>query len=349
MNRHAIVLALFAAATFGAGVPLAKALLGSIDPWVLAGLLYLGAGGGLVAFRAARGTRAEAPLRRGDVPRLLVVVVAGGVLGPLLLVSGLARTDAATASLALNLEAIATMAIAWLVLKEPVDRRLLLGALAIVVGAVTLAWMGPGTLDAGALLVGAACVCWGIDNTVSRQLGHADPVAIATVKGLVAGSANLALGWGSGAALPGAGSATLGLAVGAVAYGASLVLYLRAMRDLGAARTAAYFSAAPFVGAAIAVVALAEPVTLRLLAAGVLMGIGLWLHATERHEHPHRHPALDHEHRHVHDEHHRHAHESDDPPGEPHSHRHRHEPLTHHHPHSPDLHHRHGHDRERST
>jgi len=349
MNRHAIVLALLAAATFGAGVPLAKALLGAVDPWMLAGLLYLGAGAGLVLFRAVRGTRVETPLRRSDLPRLLVVVIAGGLLGPLLLMSGLARTDAATASLVLNVEAIATMAIAWLVLKEPVDRRLLIGALAIIGGAVTLAWTGPGTLDAGALLVGAACLCWGVDNTVSRQLGHADPVAVATVKGLVAGAANLALGWGAGAALPAPGVAVLGLAVGAVAYGASLVLYLRAMRDLGAARTAAYFSAAPFVGAAIAVVALGEPVTGRLVAAGVLMGIGLWLHVTEHHEHPHHHPGLEHEHGHVHDEHHRHVHAADDPPGEPHSHPHRHEPLTHMHPHAPDLHHRHDHGGARST
>jgi drug/metabolite transporter (DMT)-like permease len=349
MNRHAIVLALLSAVAFGAGVPLAKALLGSVDPWMLAGLLYLGAGAGLVLFRAVRGARVETPLRRSDLPRLIVVVLAGGLLGPLLLMTGLARTDAATASLALNVEAIATMAIAWLVLKEPVDRRLLVGALAIVAGAMTLAWTGPGTLDAGALLVGAACLCWGVDNTVSRQLAHADPVAVASVKGLVAGAANLALGWGAGAALPAAGIAVLGLMVGVVAYGASLVLYLRAMRDLGAARTAAYFSAAPFVGAAIAVLALGEPITWRLVAAAVLMGIGLWLHATEHHEHPHQHSALDHEHPHVHDEHHRHAHAGDDPPGEPHSHRHHHEALTHEHPHTPDLHHRHGHDNERST
>jgi ABC-type nickel/cobalt efflux system permease component RcnA len=125
----------------------------------------------------------------------------------------------------------------------------------------------------------------------------------------------------------------------------SLVLYLRAMRELGAARTAAYFGLAPFAGAAIAVVAFGDPLTPRLAAAGALMAFGVWLHVTERHDHEHHHLALEHEHRHIHDEHHGHAHALEHPAGEPHSHRHRHEPMTHQHPHAPDIHHRHGHDR----
>jgi len=345
MNRRAIAFALLAALTFGAGAPLAKALLGSVDPWILAGLLYFGAGLGLSAFRGVRPNGGEAPLRGTDVPRLAVVIVVGGVLAPLLLLSGLARTDAATASLTLNVEAIATMAIAWLAYREPVDRRLLAGAAAIVAGAGVLAWTGPARLDVGAILVAAACLCWGIDNNVSRQLAHADPVALATVKGLAAGPVSLALGLTSGASLPAPTAIALGLGLGVVAYGASLVLYLRAMRDLGTARTAAYFGVAPFAGAAIAVMAFGEPVSVRLAAAGVLMAVGVWLHLTERHDHEHDHAALEHEHRHAHDEHHRHDHAQGDPAGEPHSHRHRHLPMTHRHPHAPDLHHRHGHDR----
>ena len=344
MNRRAIALALLAAFTFGAAAPLAKDLLGSVDPWILAGLLYLGAGAGLGMWRLARPATGEAPVRRADLPRLGIVVLAGGVAGPLLLMSGLARTDAATASLTLNVEAIATMAIAWIVYREPVDRRLLAGAAAIAAGAGILAWAGPVRLDVGALLIAAACVCWGIDNNVSRQLVHADPVALATVKALTAGAVNLGLGLAAGGALPAATTAGLGLLLGLVAYGASLALYLRAMRDLGTARTAAYFGLAPFAGAAIAVVAYGEPLTLRLVAAGALMAVGAWLHFTERHEHSHDHPLLEHEHRHVHDEHHRHEHGPGDPDGEPHSHRHRHLPLTHRHPHAPDLHHRHGHE-----
>ncbi|HEY8242490.1 MAG TPA: EamA family transporter [Casimicrobiaceae bacterium] len=345
MNRQAIVLALIAALAFGAGAPIAKALLGAADPWVLAGLLYLGAGVGLGAIRLARPNSGEAPLRRADVPRLSVVIVAGGVLGPLLLMSGLARTNAAAASLTLNVEAIATMAIAWLAYREPVDRRLLLGAAAIVAGAVVLAWTGPARLDVGTLLVAGACLCWGVDNNVSRQLAHADPVALAAVKGLAAGSVNLALGLATGATLPAVPAIASGLLLGLIAYGMSLVLYLRAMRELGAARTAAYFGLAPFAGAAIAVVAFGDPLTPRLAAAGALMAFGVWLHVTERHDHEHHHLALEHEHRHIHDEHHGHAHALEHPAGEPHSHRHRHEPMTHQHPHAPDIHHRHGHDR----
>jgi drug/metabolite transporter (DMT)-like permease len=345
MNRRAIVLALLAALTFGAGAPIAKILIGSVDPWILAGLLYLGAGVGLGAVRLARPNAGEAPLQRADIPRLAVVVMAGGVLGPLLLMSGLARTSAAAASLTLNVEAIATMAIAWIVYREPVDRRLLLGAAAIVAGAVVLAWAGPARLDVGTLLVAGACLCWGIDNNVSRQLAHADPVAQAALKGLVAGSVNLALGLATGASLPAAPPMAAGLVLGVIAYGMSLVLYLRAMRELGTARTAAYFGLAPFAGAAIALIAFGDPLTLRLTAAGALMAFGVWLHVTERHDHEHHHPALEHEHRHNHDEHHGHAHAPEDPAGEPHSHPHRHAPMTHRHPHAPDIHHRHGHGR----
>jgi len=345
MNPRAIVLALIAALTFGAGAPVAKAMLGAVDPWILAGLLYLGAGVGLGTIRLVRSNAGEAPLRRSDLPRLGVVILAGGVLGPLLLMSGLARTSAATASLTLNVEAIATMAIAWIVYREPVDRRLLLGAAAIVAGACVLAWTGPARLDVGMLLVAGACLCWGIDNNVSRQLTHADPVALAAIKGLAAGTVNLMLGLVVGARLPAAAPMASGLLLGLIAYGMSLVLYLRAMRELGAARTSAYFGLAPFAGALIAVVAFGDPVTLRLAAAGALMAIGVWLHVTERHDHEHDHPALEHEHRHVHDEHHAHAHSPEDPAGEPHSHTHQHQPMTHRHPHAPDLHHRHGHDR----
>jgi len=345
MNPRAILLALLAALTFGASAPIAKALLGVTDAWILAGLLYLGAGVGLGMVRLARPNVGEAPLRRADLPRLAVVIIAGGVLGPLLLMSGLARTSAAAASLTLNVEAIATMGIAWIAYREPVDRRLLLGAAAIVAGAIILAWAGPARLDVGTLLVAAACLCWGIDNNVSRQLAHADPVALAAIKGLAAGGVNLVLGLATGASLPATPAVASALLLGLIGYGMSLVLYLRAMRELGAARTAAYFGLAPFAGAAIAVFAFGDPMTLRLVAAGALMAFGVWLHVTERHDHEHHHFALEHEHRHVHDDHHGHAHGPNDPSGEPHSHPHHHEPMTHRHPHAPDIHHRHGHDR----
>jgi drug/metabolite transporter (DMT)-like permease len=257
---------------------------------------------------------------------------------------GLARTDAAAASLLLNLEGLATMGIAWLVFRENVDRRLLLGALAILAGALVLSLQGGGVvLGPGALLIAAACLAWGIDNNLTRGLSAADPVQIATVKGLVAGTVNTALALALGSGLPGPAAAMAAGLVGFLGYGVSLVLFVLALRHLGTARTGAYFSLAPFVGAALAVAMLGEPLTVRLLAAGLLMGLGLYLHLAERHEHDHRHEPMEHEHAHVHDIHHRHAHADGTSPDEPHVHRHRHAPLVHRHPHYPDLHHRHDH------
>jgi drug/metabolite transporter (DMT)-like permease len=343
-----VPLALASAVLFGASTPLAKLLLGSVDPWLLAGLLYLGAGVGLALFQAARATlrlpAEEAPLRRADLPWLAAVVAAGGVVGPLLLMLGLARTDAASGALLLNLEGLATMALAWLVFRENVDRRLLLGAFAILAGAVLLSWQGRGAgLDLGALLIAGACLAWGIDNNLTRKLSSADPVQIALAKGLIAGTVNLTLAVLQGAALPDAGTALAAGLVGFLGYGVSLVLFVLALRHLGAARTGAYFALAPFIGTLLALLLFGDPLSLRLVVAGGLMALGLWLHLAERHEHNHTHESQEHEHRHRHDEHHRHAHGPNDPEGEPHTHRHRHGPLPHRHPHYPDLHHRHAH------
>lgn len=340
--------AIASAALFGASTPLAKLLLGTgIRPVLLAGLLYLGSGSGLAVvavIRRLRGAAAEAPLRRSDLPWLVPVVVFGGVAGPVLLMTGLAATPASTASLLLNLEGLATMAIAWIVFRENVDRRLLVGAAGILVGAGLLSWQGSGSgAGLGALAIAGACLAWGIDNNLTRKLSAADPLEIAAIKGLAAGSVTLALALARGSHLPDSGSAASAAIVGFFGYGVSLVLFVLALRHLGAARTSAYFSTAPFVGAVCSLLLFGEPVTLRLTAAGALMATGLYLHLTERHSHEHTHEMLKHEHRHVHDAHHQHAHAQGDPEGEPHSHPHRHEPLTHSHAHYPDLHHRHVH------
>jgi drug/metabolite transporter (DMT)-like permease len=256
---------------------------------------------------------------------------------------GLARTEAASASLLLNLEGLATMGIAWVVFRENVDRRLLLGAFAILAGAMVLSWESQAAFSRGALLIAGACLAWGIDNNLTRKLSSADPVQIAMVKGLTAGAVNLVLSLGQGAMVPDVGTILAAGVVGFLGYGVSLVLFVLGLRYLGTARTAAYFSLAPFIGAILAVILLGEPLSVRLLLAGALMGVGLWLHLVERHEHEHEHEALEHEHKHSHEDHHRHAHGPDDPSGEPHTHWHRHTPLIHKHPHYPDLHHRHGH------
>jgi drug/metabolite transporter (DMT)-like permease len=343
-------LAIGAAVLFGASTPLAKLLLREgLAPQLLAGLFYLGSGVGLsllLLLRRLMGSGAgEARLRLSDLPQLSVAVLLGGAVAPVLLMAGLARTTAASASLLLNLEGLVTMAIAWLVLRENVDRRLLVGAFAILAGAVLLSWSGGSVRpDIGAVLVAGACVAWGIDNNVTRSLARADPMQIAAVKGLVAGSANLSLALLlTHASVPSGPSLGAAAVIGFLSYGVSLVLFVLGLRNLGTARTAAYFSTAPFIGALLAVGLFSEPVTGRLLAAGVLMGVGLYLHLREEHMHAHTHEELEHEHRHVHDEHHQHSHAPSDPPGEPHSHRHRHLPLTHSHAHFPDLHHRHEH------
>jgi len=341
-----VPLALSSAVLFGTSAPFAKMLLGSTAPQLLAGLLYVGAGIGLLAVqggRAALGIQAsEASLRRHDLPWLAAIVLFGGLVGPLLLMLGLTHTTAASGSLLLNLEGLATLLIAWVVFRENVDRRLLVGAFAILAGAVVLSWNGEGVhLDAGAALIAAACLAWGIDNNLTRKLSAADPVVTATVKGLAAGSVNVALALFLGAALPSVETIAAAALLGFLGIGVSLVLFMLALRHLGAARTGAYFSLAPFIGALIAVALLREPMTIPMVAAGLLMGVGLWLHLAERHEHEHVHEAVEHDHVHVHDEHHQHHH--DGPVTEPHAHRHRHEALRHTHPHYPDLHHRHDH------
>ncbi len=346
--RAGIASALGAAVLFGMSTPAAKALLTTVDPWMTAGLLYLGAGIGLGAMRffstVIRRTPGETPLRSADLPWLAVAVAAGGVVGPVFLMFGLARTGAATASLLLNLEGLATMTIAWIIFREHVDRRLLFGAFSILAGAVLLSWQGDGgTMNEGALLVALACLAWGIDNNLTRKLSSADPMQIAMIKGIVAGSVNLGLSLTVGAALPGLSDIVAVGIVGFLGYGVSLALFVTALRHLGTARTGAYFSFAPFVGAILGIAFLGEPVTWMLVAAGLLMAGGIYLHLAERHIHEHLHETLEHEHGHVHDEHHQHPHATSETADERHSHQHRHVPLVHRHPHYPDLHHRHLH------
>jgi drug/metabolite transporter (DMT)-like permease len=347
-DRRYPLIALAAAAMFGISTPLSKLLLGEVNPWLLAGLLYLGSGIGLsllMLVRRLSGAReGEAGLSRADLPWLAGTVIFGGIAGPLLLMTGLALTDAASASLLLNLEAVFTLGIAWFVFREHVDRRLFVGALAIVAGALLLSWQGEsGQLSWGAALIALACLSWAIDNNLTRKISAVDPYVLAAVKGVVAGSVNTLLGLGTGAVLPSFAAVAGGMALGFVSYGLGLVLFIVALRHLGTARTGAYYGTAPFLGAVVSVILLGTPLTVILVIAGVLMAVGAWLHLSERHGHSHVHEEMDHAHRHVHDEHHQHLHQPGDPPGEPHSHPHRHEPLRHAHAHWPDLHHQHRH------
>ena len=351
MNHHAVVLALLSAALFGVSTPAAKALLGAIDPTVLAGLLYCGAGIGVAVLRRVLRNRlvgsqsAEAALSRKDMPWLAGAIVAGGIVGPILLLIGLARTDAATASLLLTMEGVATALLAWFVFHESFDRRIAAGTACLVAGALVLSWTGAPTLAGllGPLAVVAACIAWGLDNNLTRKVSLADPLQIVELKGLIAGPANLAIGLTAGGEIPTVTPMAVAGVVGFLGYGVSLALFILALRDLGTARTGAYFSTAPFIGAIAALLLLREPITIQLLVAGLLMAFGVWLHVTEDHEHEHEHEPMQHSHRHVHDAHHQHVHGTDDPQGEPHTHWHRHEPLRHKHAHVPNMHHTHRH------
>lgn len=341
-----ILLALGAAVLFGASTPLAKLALSSASPLLVAGLLYLSSGIGLFAVRAIRFRQTtETPLSRADFPWLAGAILAGGVVGPALFMLGLMNTSASAASLLLNLEAVATAAIAWIAFRENVDRRVGAGFALITLGAVFLSLPRTGelALSSGALLIAAACFCWGVDNNLTRKISGSDPSQIAMWKGLVAGAVNIGLALTIGAKLPPLNTILAVAAIGLLGYGVSLVLFVRALRHLGTARTAAYFSTAPFVGTALAFAMGQGQLDWAFIAAGILMSIGVWLHVTERHEHLHIHEPLEHEHLHYHDEHHRHEHSSSDPPGQPHAHRHRHARLKHAHPHYPDIHHRHEH------
>lgn len=348
MRHPGVLAALGAAVLFGAGTPLAKLILDATSPWLLAGILYLGAGMGLAIVRHIRAA-APVTISSRDIGWFAAAVLCGGIVGPVLLMWGLARTHAATASLLLNAEGVLTALLAWTVFRENVDRRIAIGMACIVAGAVVLAWPqgeAPGAQGAAmlpALAILGACLAWAVDNNLTRKVALTDATYIAMVKGLVAGTANTAIALSSGASLPVLWVACAGAALGFLSYGVSLVLFVIGLRQLGAARTGAYFSLAPFVGALIAVAFLGERVGFAFGVAALLMSIGVWLHITERHVHEHVHSAMEHDHEHVHDEHHRHSHAEPVAPGVRHRHRHRHEPMVHSHSHYPDAHHTHPH------
>jgi drug/metabolite transporter (DMT)-like permease len=349
---HAALTALLAAALFGATTPLAKMLLGALPPFMLAGLFYLGSGVGLgfcIVVRRAFRTDAvqdqnEHRIPRADVPWLLGAIVAGGIAGPALLMLGLTTTPAATTSLLLNLEGVLTAVIAWVVFRENVDLQVFLGMMAIVAGAVLLSWQpGAGALPVGALLVVCACLCWAIDNNLTRKVSTNDAMVIACIKGLVAGTVNLSVALIAGGHLPGAPRIVAAMTTGFAGYGISLVMFVVALRNLGTARTGAYFSVAPLFGVALSFAIWPEPPTIIFWMAAVLMALGVWLHIRERHAHLHTHEPLEHTHAHHHDAHHQHVHAFPYDGREPHVHSHDHVRITHSHAHYPDIHHRHSH------
>ena len=343
MTRSAtrpLVGCIVSAVLFGATTPAAKALLGPLSPVLLAGLLYLGAA--LAVLPAAIRNR-PAPLDRRNVLRLAGAVVAGGILAPVLLMSGLSKAPAASVALWLNAEPVATALLAWAAFHEHVGRRTWAAASIVLVAGTILA--APSGFEAGvpALLVTAACFCWAIDNNLTATIDGFTPAQSTFVKGLIAGGFNIVLGLALGPAELPPGAVAGALLVGAIGYGLSLVLYVAGAQQLGATRSQMLFAMAPFFGALVAWTLLGEAFTGWQVAGGAGMLAALLLAAFERHGHRHRHEPVVHLHAHRHDDHHHDHDHGPVPPAGWHTHVHRHAPVAHEHPHQPDLHHRHDH------
>lgn len=350
-NHVGIFYAVTAALLFGASTPAAKFLLGEIKPWLLAGLLYLGAGLGIAVILIARSifskkSSKDSGFNTGDWKWLGGATCFGGIIGPVLFMTGLIKINGTTASLLLNLESIFTATVAWLIFKEHTSRSLVIGMVLIVLGGFVLTWTKQPNFNNiwGILLIVGACFSWALDNNFSQKISASDPLKIVAIKTMVAGLTNTLVSLMVGTILPASFSIlVITGAIGFLGYGLSLIYFVLALRLVGTARTSAYFSLAPFIGVGFSLLFLGDPLSWQLIIASCLMGWGIWIHLTEKHVHEHQHEALKHSHVHTHEEHHQHEHKSRDPIGEPHCHLHEHEPLSHSHAHYPDIHHRHKH------
>jgi len=343
-SHRAIVAVLASSMLFGASTPLARALVGTMDPLWLAGALYAGSGAGLslwLLVRRRRRTDAPPLIARADVPWLAAAILCGGILAPVAFAFGIRASTGATASLLLNLESVFTVALAWFLFGEHRNPRVVAGMALIVIACGLLGgadspssatWQGAG-------FIALACLLWALDNNLTRKVAANDAVAIAAAKGIAGGVVNLALASLIAGAPPAASTLLATGTVGLAGYGVSLVLFVVGMRGLGVARASAYYALAPFIGVAVAFLALGEAAPPAFWPALVLMSAGVWLHLSERHVHEHTHAPLAHSHPHAHDAHHRHAHDSAWDGKEPHVHLHEHAPITHRHAHFPDLHH----------
>lgn len=341
VSRIGVARCLAAAVLFGASAPAASVLAGDMPALVLAGLLYLGAAIAVTPAVVRHRPSVEA-LSAGWRP-LAVAVLFGGALGPVLLVAGLARTSAATASLLLNFELVATVALAAFVFREHLGRRLVVAAFLVSLAGVLLVWEPGMAIDVGGLLVIGACIAWGIDNSVTARIDQLSPEQITFTKGAVAGTANVALGLAAATAWQFEnGQIAAALLIGALGYGASITLWVKGARDLGAARGQVIFATAPFVGAALSWMFLGESITTVQAVAVPLAAAGVALSLRTAHEHTHHHAVVEHDHEHRHDDRH-HAHAHPEVVHGSHTHRHRHDPVEHSHPHVPDLHHGHAH------
>ena len=345
-RQNSILFAVLAAVCYGVSAPFSKFLLNGLSPTFLAALLYLGAGSGmgmvLLVGRAARKESREARITKKEAPWVIAMVLLD-IAAPILLLFGLNLTSPGNVALLNNFEIVATTLIAMVIFKETIGRRMGLAILLITLSSFILSIEDLGSLSfsLGSLLVLLACVCWGLENNCTRKLSIKNPLEIVVIKGFGAGAGALIIAAAIGQIQLNLPYILLALLLGFFAYGLSITFYIRAQRGLGAARTSAYYAIAPFIGAGLSLIVFKQPMTAPFIAGLVIMLLGTYFAAVEKHTHPHAHEALEHEHRHSHaDPHHGHAHSQ---PFREHSHPHRHEAMEHAHPHTPDTHHQHSH------
>lgn len=348
-----IILAIVAAILWGASIPALKVFVGEINPVMMAGLLYLGSGISLGLLLVARqfignfknGVHKEAQLERSDLVWVISSILSGSIAAPICLMQGLSLTPATVSSLFLNFEGVMTIVLGGLLFGEYIGNRIWLVMILLFGGGLLLSITSGEFITwnvAGPLLLIAACALWGLDNNLTRNISGKDPVVLTCCKGLLGGIATTSIAIFNKALIPKVSSIFIVLSIGAVCSGLSLILFIYALRSLGAARTSACFGTFPFLGAVLSVIFLHEELTAPIVSAFVIMGIAVALLFSEQHFHLHTHEKISHSHLHATDEHHMHLHNGTEG-AEPHSHLHIHENLTHEHHHLPDIHHRHSH------
>lgn len=353
MDKTPLIFIILSASLFGMSVPFAKILLNDISSVALAGFLYLGAFLGLSLYSVFR-TKGNsildknvAPLEKKDIPWLAGAIIMGGIIGPISLMTGLNLVSGFATSLLLNMEGLATALIAVIFFKENAGKRLWLALACMSIAGVFLSWdpsHGKFTIM-GPLLIILAMVCWGVDNNLTRNISDKDPVQIAKIKGLVAGTSSILVALILGMNISLSYKVVFALLLGAFSYGFSLVFFIKALQGLGSFRTGMFFSFAPFIGAIVSLIILREWIGWVIFPATAFMMIGVWLTSSEKHIHLHVHKPITHNHSHIHSDGH-HLHEHSGTFREPHAHEHTHTEIIHSHKHYPDTHHRHEHKQE---
>jgi drug/metabolite transporter (DMT)-like permease len=348
----AVFTAILAAALYGISSPISKLLLSEIPPTLMAALLYLGAGFGMLLLKflrnVSRNVQIEAKITKKEWPYILGMISLD-IAAPICLMLGLSLSNPANVSLLNNFEIVATSFLALLVFKEAVGKRMWLAILLITISsiALTLENMNSLTFSVGSVFVLIACICWGFENNCTRMLSMKDPLQIVAIKGIGSGVGSLLISMVNKQFSTNLAFMVFTLILGFVAYGLSIYFYIKAQRHLGAARTSAYYATAPFIGVLVSWIIFREGITVQFLIALVIMLAGSYFAISEVHYHKHYHEEVTHEHKHNHvDGHHNHIH-APEFTGE-HSHVHTHNAMEHDHTHTPDTHHHHTHPKDPS-